>query len=260
VRRKYNVNKKKRRSVKIIIFLLAIFLVFFYIVLHLQPSYWRGNTKLGLAISRESGSIVVAVFDPTAGTINVIDIPKETEVEVSRNLGKWRTEVIRELGENEGLNGKLVSETMTRGLLLPTEVWADEPAMGFIDSGIGQLFHAVFDSYDTNLNFGDKVRLAIFSLRVTNSNKNNVSLVGSGYLVKTELVGGESGFVTRGNLPSDISAIFEIPNDFAVNIIDNTATPGVVNKVTQILEVLGIKVSSIPSILLVLIWCYLSNV
>jgi len=27
--------------------------------------------------------------------------------------------------------------------------------MGFIDSGIGQLFHAVFDSYDTNLNIGE---------------------------------------------------------------------------------------------------------
>ena len=121
--------KIKFKIIFLAIFLLLI-IIFIYITFFMKGT-WNRQGKFSLAIAQSRGDIDVITFDPDTDSIKILTIPSNTLLEVSRNYGKWKVGNIRELGENENLQGQLIPETLTSSLYIPIDSWADEKASGF---------------------------------------------------------------------------------------------------------------------------------
>ncbi|MBI2103818.1 hypothetical protein HYT59_02315 [Candidatus Woesebacteria bacterium] len=250
-RREYRSKKdhKRRFNWKIVKILVLLLLpVFILVAISATTKFWDGKHKLAIAIPADSGDVEVAVFDPSNGNLTVVGIPASTEVSVARNLGKWRIKSVSRLGEKEGLGGALLAETITRHFSFPVFLWGQEEARGFANGDLKDLLKATFSPYQTNLGFGDRVQLFIFSLSVRNSKKEIIQLADTRYLKQTILSDGETGYEISGSLPADLAAVFSEP-DFTgssgrTRVIDQTGDH-VAGDVASVAQVLGLKVVSI---------------
>jgi hypothetical protein len=96
---------------------------------------------------------------------------------------------------------------------------------------------------------GDKLALALFSLRVKNTNRVEVDLAQTGYLKTARLIDGEEGYLISGSPPQEVASIFADPQiasgSVRVVIINETGEASDPETVAQILEVIGGKVSSL---------------
>ena len=240
-------SKAKFRFLKIAVFAIVFFSTLVFISLNTE--FWDGKSNLNLVINKESGEVILAVFDPEVGEIVNISIPGNTQVNVSRQLGTWKMKSVWQLGINEGLVGALLAETVTRHFKLPVVAWANSPAEGFVSSNPTQLVKAIFIPYKTNLKIGDRVRLALFSLGVEGTSRVDINLVDTSFLRKTRLTDGGEGFIAKGTLPQKLLVIFadsEISRaGTKVVIKDASSVPGLAEEVGAIIEVLGAKVVSV---------------
>lgn len=250
-RRRPRDYKKKKRRKKSFLIPVFVFLTFGLVVwaVFATSHYWVGKNKLSIAIAKKDGSVVVSTFDPVEGELVNLTIPKETEVELSRRLGKIRIKNAWQVGLNEGYDGELLAETITRHFKFPVAVWADSPAAGFTQSNINLLIRAMFSPYKTNLTIGDRVRLGIFSMGIKNLKKEDIALQETTYLRKTQLVDGREGYVVTGRFPQSLLVVFSeelMSNSGATVVItDETGSPQTANELGQLIEVLGAKVASI---------------
>jgi len=243
---------KKKYSKRItwrVLTLVAITLILgFAAYAFLNTAFWNGRDKVSLVINTHEGDVVISTFDPGLSELTNIVIPGSTQVEVSRQLGTWRIKSVWHLGENEGADGALLSETITRYFKLPVIAWADEPSLGFSTGNFPRVLTSVFSSYKTNLKIGDRIRIGLFSLRVKNTKRDEVNLA-DGYLRQGRLIDGGEGYILSGSLPQKILVIFSDPliadAGVRVAIRDSTGTAAVSEAVGQVLEVLGAKVSSV---------------
>lgn len=251
-RRKKRAKQKARRNGKnSYVKLLFAFLIPLLILLliTLQTRFWKSSAGTFLVISKESGEVVISVFDPGLDKITNIIIPKNTEVDVARQLGRWRLGSVRELGENENLKGKLLVETIVKHFKLPVAAWADAPASGFADGDFLGIVKAGLLPYKTNLGVGDKLKLGLFSIRIKNIKRENIDFSEGNILKKVTLIGGEEGYVLAGKLPNYIVALFSNPNisseGATVVILDATGKANVAEEVGEVIEVMGVKLANI---------------
>ena len=254
-RRKTRKRKSKKKGERKVIYkilfwilvLLAIFLVF-----RLTTKYWNNVSKLTLVSPQENGDIQVSTFDPKADSIRVVVIPKDTQIRVARQLGTWRIKSVWELGENEGLNGQLLSESVTKQFKIPVYVWGDVKVSGFSSSKAAKVIKSTILPYKTNLGIGDRVRLGMFSLGVKNFKRETTDLSDTKVLERTVLVDGSAGYKVVGDLPSSIVAIYSDPYLSSVSaktqIVDATSDAVVAKEVGEIVEVVGLKVTSIENV------------
>jgi len=200
-------------------------------------------------INKESGEVVISVFDPGLEKITNITFPKNTEVDVARQLGRWQLGSVRELGENEDLEGKLLAETMVKHFKLPVAAWADAPALGFAEGDVAGIIKASLLPYKTNLGIGDKLKLGLFSIRIKNLKRENINFAEGNILKKVTLIGGEEGYVLAGRLPNYIVALFSNSNisngGSVVVILDATGKANVAEEVGEVVEVMGVKLANI---------------
>ena len=124
-----NFKRKGKRPLArlIVVALSAVFVLY----LVLTTKYWNSKEKLSMAIISPEGAVVVSVLDPQNGEITNISIPKNTQVEASRQLGTWKIKSIWALGENEKIGGALLKDTVVKNFKFPVSVWADGEALGF---------------------------------------------------------------------------------------------------------------------------------
>jgi hypothetical protein len=251
-RRKKRAKRKARRNgsnsyVKWLFVLLAPLLIFLLITL--QTRFWKSSAKTFLVISKESGEVVISVFDPGLEKITNITFPKNTEVDVARQLGRWKLGSVRELGENEDLEGKLLAETIVKHFKLPVAAWADAPALGFADGDLLGIVKASLLPYKTNLGIGDRLKLGLFSIRIKNLKRENIDFSEGNILKKVTLIGGEEGYVLAGRLPNYIVALFSNPNisseGVVIVILDATGKANVAEEVGEVVEVMGVKLANI---------------
>lgn len=244
--KKLRKGSKKGKSKRIFIFFLAVSVLGFFILLKTQ--FWQKNQRLILAIN-SSPDIKIVVFDNNTYEITTILVPKSIEVEVSRDLGIWRIGSLWQLGINEKLGGKLFSDTITKNLRIPTYIWADKEAQGFASGNIFNVFKAVFLPYKTNLEFGDKIRLGLFSIRVKDFKMNTINLSNTEMLYKDNLKDGNSGFVISDKFPRNLLPYISDPimskQVLKITITDATGKPEVSERVGEIVEVMGPKVAAI---------------
>lgn len=247
-KKKGKAKKSSRRRIWFVVLpILALVVYGFY----LPSRNWDGKSKLSLAINNESGNVLITTFDPVLGEITNLTIPGNVEVTVARQLGKRRLKNVWRLGEDEDLSGKLLTETISRGLKFPVYNWADSPAKGFSKQNILAITKAIYLNYDTSLSLKDRIKVALFSLKVKNIDRLNFDLGDFSYLTKTRLVDGEEGYIVSGGVPQRLAAVFSDQSisekKLRVNIINAASTRTIAEKLGEVIETLGLKVAAIES-------------
>ena len=252
-RKKLRFNKKSKGKKRISFAflkrgLLLILALSALILVSSHTKYWDSKTKLSI-VSENGQDIDVITFDPASNEINEVIIPGDTLVTVARNLGSWRLKSVWKLGENEGLGGKLMVETVSRYFKIPVYVWADEPVIMFAEKNLYKIVKAVVTPYKTNLGIGDRIKIALFSLGVKNTKRNKVNLKDVGYLKLVDLPDGEKGWIVAGRLPKDLLGVFsieEISNkSLKVEIENESGSIITADSVGGLVEVLGAKVVAV---------------
>lgn len=227
-------------------------LIFFSIIffrLFFRSDNFANDTKTSLVIKNGDSSISVIVFDPRIKEIHTLIIPGNTEIDIAGGYGKWKIKSIWQLGEQEGLDGDLLARSVTRGLKMPTFLWADSRAGGLVSPRFSTIIPALFSPYKSNLSLGDKLGMLILSLQVKNTKRVTINLQDTLYLDRAMLSDGEEAYVISASPAQYISAIFADPylsgNVVRVAIKNASGEPGLAEEVSKIIEVLGAKVSSI---------------
>lgn len=249
-RRRNRKLKKKKPSGRKVIRLFAVF--FFFIVflgyLTLSRGEWDGKNKLAVVVNGDDG-VSVIVFDPKLEEISKISIPGNTQVILSRQFGFWMAGSIWRLGINEGLDGKLLSESVSRHFRFPVFLWADKQALSFYKGNFFDLTKAVFSPYRNNLCLKDRLKLALFSMKVRDRKKTDIDLSNTSYLKKTTFIDGREGFEKTSFMPQNIALIFSEPviaeKNLKMVIKNSTGNMRLAEEVGSFLEVLGIKVASV---------------
>jgi hypothetical protein len=219
----------------------------FPLIILFTTKHWKSNEKLSIAVATKTGEVNVLVFDPVGGKITNIQIPADMQIKAARQFGSWKIKSLRELGDNEGIKGKLVAESVLYYFKFPVIVWADEPAIGFSNSGLFHVLKATFSPYQTNLGFGDRIRLGLFSLSKGNLDREDIDIVRYSAVKKTMLIDGGEGYVLVGKLPNSLYAIFSDPQiakkQINAKIINASQRKDLAVSGGEVLEVLGAKIA-----------------
>jgi hypothetical protein len=241
-------NKEKRNPKRLrIIFILAFIAITITLFLRFDRRYWNGEDKLALVIQADSGGLIVANFDPSLGEITTVDIPAEAQLSVSRQLGDWKASSLWSLGEDKGLGGKLLSESVLRYFHFPVYLWAGKGAEGLLSTNPISITKAAIYPVKTNLSFMDRLSLAVFALRIPNSRRVDIPLKDTPYLRKTTLPDGSVGYKKTQSMPNSLLAVFSdsvlADSEYRASIIDETGENGVASDTGDILSILGAKLA-----------------
>lgn len=250
-RRIFSYRKKKHSSYKSLIVsgILLLLIAVFFLVLGLTTKYWGRYERISLVINNPSGDLTVTTFNRGSGEISNIQIPGSTQLAVSRQLGSWKARSVWKLGENEKLGGELLRESIIKNFNFPVIAWADSSAIGLANGNFWSAIKSVFAINKSSLGFGDRVKMAFFSIGVNNMKRNEIDLTQTSYLKKARLVDGEDGYLISGGLPDSLLIVFAEPalakRGLKANIIDASGKNLLGQDVGETLEVLGIKVASV---------------
>jgi hypothetical protein len=241
-------KKPKKKNYGVVIKLLIILVVIVGIFYFWKTRTWVGDSKLTLAISNNQ-DVVVGVFDPVSDEIYTLAVPGSTQVEVSRRLGEMRLSSIWQLGEDEGVDGLLLSETIIKNFRIPATYWADGDALGFV--GKGSIVTSLLRKYDTNLSFSDKVRLFLFGLKVKEFKRTEIDLAKTSYLTSQKMVDGEMGYKIADVVPQKIALISSdnliVKKNLKILLSNLTGNIGFSEKVGKIIEATGTKISAVEN-------------
>lgn len=244
--RKVKKGKKNFPFLKLIIPIA--FIVIVVLFMKLSTRFWNGTDKVPVVYKEVSGDIAVTILDPGLSEITTLVIPGDTEVDVARNYGTFRIKNVWQLGVNEKIGGNLLSETVTQNFLFPTILW-DGRETGLDSGSFAKLVSFVFTPGSTNVPLGDRIQMALFSLRMQDMGRSTIDLGKSQFLDKKILNDGQPGYEITGPVSQRLTVYFSDNNlgnqNIRVNITDLTGSPGVSEKLGEILQVIGGKVVSI---------------
>lgn len=254
-KRKKEIARKKRNKEmgKFIIPITALIVVFLgFLYYCFTPHFWNGKDKLSLTIQRATGDVSVVIFDPRLSEETTLTIPGNTEVNVAENLGRLTIKNVWKLGQDQKIDGRLLSETVTKNFLFPSSAWSDPKAESLINPTLPGLAKFIFGGGETNLGIFDKFSVSLFSLKVKAVDRSEIDLGKSQFLKKGKLSDGSSGFTLSGDIAERLTANF---SDYGFSgrtvrifIKDETGILGVSDSVGQVLEVMGGKVVSIDKL------------
>jgi hypothetical protein len=215
----------------------------------LSTHIWNGQDKVAVAYRLPSGDAAVTVLDPALSEVTTLVIPGETEVDISRNLGTMRIKNVWQLGINEKVGGALLPETITENFLFPVFLWGDSDSTGLGTGNFSQIFNFILGSKNTNIYFGDRVAMGLFAMKIQDFGRTTIDLGKSDFLDKKILEDGTAGYEISGPISQRLTVYFSdnenSDQNIRVNIVDATGSPGVSEKVGEILQVIGGKVVSI---------------
>src|SRR3989304_8770974 len=233
-------------SLKKLLLLLFVFVVLF--ILYRRSIHFGALSKLTVVMPDVNGDVIVTTFDKKAEEITRIELPGDTLVTLSRELGEWRLKSVWQLGINEKVGGKLLAETVTKNFKFPIFAWSETGGLGLTQEDLLSKIKAIFYPYDTNLGFGDRLTLAIFSLGVRNANRVEIDLSKTDYLNYTKLKDGVEGYTISGRMPQNLIVVFAEPTmaEKGIRIIlkNNSGIKNLSSEVAGVLESLGGKVTA----------------
>lgn len=250
-RRRRNIASKPKKVpgklVFITLFVFFIVVVLLALVWIILPSKWDQSKRLTVAIVNEEKQTSILIFSPQTSGITQVLIPSNTQLQVARQLGSYPIGNVYKLGSQEKLGGKLMAESITKSLKLPSDQWSEKPLLNLTDLTISSALKAAFSPYASSLTIKDKIKLALFSLRVKPSRFNQVDLQNIGYLIPSTLKDGSEGFVARLEPPLALSTYFADPDLVSAKIAiqDFTDSVSIADELGQIIEMLGGKVFAV---------------
>lgn len=209
-------------------------ILLFLICLGIYPvrsKFWDSKGKLVLVTNGRDQNITVSVIDPRVPTRTDIEIPKNVLVSVAGELGNWKLGSVWQLGVNEKKEGDLLVRTLVKNFGFPVVAWRDET------------------SGETNLNWGDRIRLWLFRFKIDKNSQNIIDLTKTSFLKKTKLVDGEDGWRISGEAPSSVTAVFPqaevLRAGYRAKIINYSGNVTLGENAGRVVETLGIKIASI---------------
>lgn len=244
------VYRKKKSSFNVWPILIPLFVILGIIAyVFCTDCHFGGKNKVSIAIQGKEGEIIVSTFDPEAGEITNITIPANTQLTVSRQLGSWKSKSLWKLGENEKMGGVLMQESIVRNFHFPVSAWANDKHLALAEGKIFPMLGSLFSFGGSNMGFGDKINLIIYSLGVSGGKRIDMNLENTSYLRKEKLVDGEMGYVPTSKIPNNLLVVFGSQEygrmGYKAVIKDNTGKLYVAQEVGSTLEVLGIKAASV---------------
>lgn len=224
--------KRRKKNGRVLPVLISVFIfLIIFLVIKLNTKYWNGVDKFSFVFNNPNGDVGITVIDPQFSEITTLIIPSDTQVEVSQNYGTFRIKNVWQLGLNEKKDGILMAQTIRRNFLFPVFLWS-------FDGG-----------KRTNIPFGDRLLVALYTKRVGSAKETTVDLGKSQFVHKEKLSDGKMGYVLSGQVSDRLASYFSdntFPdNGIRVYITDSTGVFGVSQKVGQIVETMGGKIVSI---------------
>lgn len=226
-----------------------VFLFFLVIFLFLSLIFPKDKRILFLVMSEDSAHIVN--FNFLQNELFIIDIPKNTQVNVSYNLGQWELGSVWKLGEQEGIGGgTLVASTIRKNFFVPVYLWIFSKDKIFVERGpLHKLLYFVFPR-DSNIGLLLRLRLALVSAFGRMSFE-RVSLSDTSVLEDTVLKTGQVGFLIRSGLPSDILHYFREPlfedKEVFVSIVNESGNLVVVDEMGKVIDTIGARLISVEN-------------
>lgn len=216
------------RKIKII--LPIILIIAAVIAFWINTRFWNGKDKVSVVETSSDGGVRILVYDPELSELVNLVIPGDTEVSVARELGTLRLKNVWQLGLNEKIGGKLLTETITKNFLFP-------------------VFLFVGPDGSTNIPFGDRFLMWFFEKRTKNLQETEIDLGKSQFVKKTKLSDGEVGYKIPGSVSERLTVYFA-DNEMSaalskVYIKDATGAYGVAENVGRVVEVMGGKIVTI---------------
>ncbi|MBN1168832.1 hypothetical protein JXA63_02980 [Candidatus Woesebacteria bacterium] len=251
--RRKNKRKKKQLDIKVkivkfigiaILLITTISLIGFFS----SDGEWDTDKKISFVVNSDP-EIVVTSIDPGSKEIYSVMIPAETQVEVARNLGQWKLGSVWDLGFNEGLEGLLLAETVTRHFYLPTYLYIESQDTSFLEGNLLSAVRILLSPTASNIGRKDLLKIIRFTSSVKNPNRKAVDLKNTNYLTQKQLKGGGMGYIKTKDLDQRIIAPFS--NDYIsgtisiVKIINNSKNRLVSSDLGKVIEATGAKVAQV---------------
>ncbi len=234
---------KKRRSVKKkfnirkILFIAVFFLtgIFFTSLIN------DAKEKKASIVYADKNAVYVTTIDFSKKQMFTIAIPGNTQVKVADNLGEWKWSAVWELGENEGKTGDLLRRTVVKNFALPAAYWIGEKGSGLVGKSTKNVFTSLFSVYPSNLRLTQKIRIALLSLSVKNTNRQTLNLQETSYLQRKDFVDGSQGYIVTNKIPERLYIVFEdkefskIKTIMLHNATKGTSSQEILSAITQML-------------------------
>lgn len=237
------ISKTKVWYLFLLLFILLLFASIMFLALA-KESLWDGKSKLSYVIYRPN-QIEVMVLDPSYKELTTVIIPQDTLVEVARGLGKTKIKNVYEIGVNEGLGGRLLSETITFSLALPAYHYVYDKSVSQKTGALSFLnnFQTIFISSESSFSFLEKLRL-FFALSLGKDLKRTaIKLDQTSFLKKTTLVDGSEGYIKTPFMPQSVQSLFGISDEiFTVSVVNYLGSVANIDDLTETFSSLGGKV------------------
>lgn len=245
-----NRNSSQKPKSKTSLFkILFVILIFTFGILFIYTRKKSFEKSLSVLTVLGNGDLGILVYNQNEKNVTLFVIDKNTQLNLSRNLGIIRAKGIWQLSKNEGLDETLLLETVVKNFKLPIYSWSDEHVLNLIDGNIMKAMRALLLPFDSNLTLTQKIKLFQIGLLLPASKNNTVYLKDTSYLVESTLNDGDQGYTVSEHVPNSIGILFINP-EFSkkpanLMIINNSRNYGVENQLAEIFEVYGTKLVSV---------------
>lgn len=201
---KYNHRKQTKNSR----LPLAIGLLFFSIFIFLAFVSFRVLTldKFIYVNRIEGGDAEIVVIDSKSSVNTKFKIDKDIQFQSARGYGEYKLSSLWQLGDREGLGGKLVAESVVKNMYLPVYLWKNEK--------------------DSNLSFFQKIK-AYFVGSNSSNYEANLSLENIPSSVYINFV------------DPDLNV-----ENLKIEVQDLTGEYGTIDQISKIIEVSGSKITT----------------
>lgn len=244
-KRRYLHKERKLRTSRIVflVFVLVLLLISFLLL------FRRAKEKRVLFVSEAKDAFYLVNVDLSRRELVLINIPKNTQVEVSYNLGQWEIGSVWKLGEQEKIGGgKLLVDTIRKNFFVPVYLWMPYQERIFTDvSFFSRLRYFIF-SPTSNVKIGLRLRLlwvSFFGFKEIN----RVDLAKTRMLEKTVLKTGKDGFLIKDDLPDDLRIYLNDPSLGGVflSVINESGNSIIVGEIGKVVETMGGKLISVEN-------------
>lgn len=220
-----------------------------------QGRLWKQERKFTVVVASQDPTVFS--FDPQTRTLSIVTIPANTQIEAAGGYGLWLVGSLWELGQQEGLGGTLLTESLKKSFGIPVD--------GFVDAKSETLFsarsltlplsikEAVLSARAlTNLTFFDRLNVLLGPGTLSQADRKSIDLRNSRVLEDVVLPDGTRGFVPVPEQTEKVFArLFRDERVFAegktLSVVNTSDKAGLALDVARLAGILGVRVIQVGS-------------